>query len=259
MEKVIAVTGGSSGIGRAVVSLLRLRGEKVYSLSRRASGIGYELPCDVTDRQTVDAAIKKIASAEGRIDVLVNCAGFGISGACEYTDSEDAHRQLEVNLFGISNMVNAALPYLREGGRIVNISSVAAVVPIPFQAWYSASKAAVNSYSMALANELCRFGISVCAVMPGDTKTGFTEARSENHMGDDVYGGAIGRSVEKMKRDERGGSPPELVAKTVVRAVTAKRVRPLYTCGFGNKAVVAAMRLLPAAVANRLIGRLYAG
>lgn len=258
MQKVIIVTGGSSGIGRAVTSRLRERGCTVYALSRHVDTEAYNLVCDVTDEKAVRTCIEKIYAEEKRIDVLINCAGFGISGACEYTDNADAHRQLEVNLFGTVNMVNAVVPHMRGGGRIVNISSVAAVVPIPFQAWYSISKAAINSYSLALANELRRFNIGVCAVMPGDTKTGFTDARKESAVGDDAYAGAIGRSVEKMKQDERGGATPDSVATVVAKAALRKRIRPLYTCGFGNKAVVTIMRLMPSSLANRLIGMLYA-
>ena len=118
---------------------------------------------DVTDYEQVKAAVDGIAAAEGGIDLVVNCAGSGISGAVEFTTPEDAKRQIDVNFFGTVNVNKAVIPHMREngGGRIVNISSVGAPAALPFQAFYSASKAAINALALALANEVREFGISV--------------------------------------------------------------------------------------------------
>lgn len=126
--------------------------------------------------------MNRVVQAEGRIDLLICCAGYGISGAAEMTDPQDAHRQLDVNLYGMDAVVRAVVPQMRkqETGRIVLISSVAGMLPIPFQLWYSVSKAAINAYTLALQNELKPFGISVCAVLPGDISTGFTAARKKS-------------------------------------------------------------------------------
>ncbi len=261
MSEVVLVTGGTSGIGAAAAAALRARGCRVYTLSRRAvEKDALHFQADVTDEAQVRAAVDKLLAAEGRLDVLVNCAGFGISGAAEYTDDADAKRQLDVNLFGTVNATRAVLPAMRERrcGRIVNTSSVAAVVPIPFQLWYSVSKASINTWTMALANEVGRFGISVCAIMPGDTRTGFTDGRQKSAAGDAVYGGAIQRSVERMETDERNGAAPEKVAQVICRAALRRRVRPFYTVGVPYKLAVWVMRVLPSGAANRLIGKLYA-
>ena len=160
----------------------------------------------------------------GRIDILINNAGFGISGAMEFTESADAHRLMEVNLFGMDNMIRAVLPHMREArrGRIVNISSVAGVFAIPFQAWYSISKAAVRSLTMALANEVAPYGVQVTSVLPGDIQTGFTAAREKSAAGDDAYGGRISRSVQRMEHDEQTGMSPAVAAKTVARVATKR-------------------------------------
>ena len=125
------------------------------------------------------AAVDEVMARAGRIDILVCNAGFGISGAAELTSSADAHAQLELNLFGMDNSVKAVLPHMRAtgGGRIVCMSSIAGILPIPFQLWYSVSKAAIDAYVLALQNEVRPFNISVCAVLPGDIKSGFTGAR----------------------------------------------------------------------------------
>ncbi len=118
-------------------------------------------------------------------------------------------------------------------------------------------KAAVNAYTMSLANEVRRFGVSVCAVMPGDTSTGFTASRSKETKGDDIYGGAVSRSVGKMEKDETHGVSPEKVARVVVRCATKRHVKPLYAVGFQYKLFCVLAKLLPCGMTNRLIGSLY--
>ena len=255
MHKVVIVTGGTSGIGLAAVKALREKGCTVYALSRHG-----DIPCDVSDEASARAAVEQVLQREGRVDILVNCAGFGISGAAELTPLETAKRQLDVNLFGTANMVNAVIPAMRRqgSGRIVNTGSVAGFVPIPFQAWYSASKAAVQSYTMAMANELRPFGITLAAVLPGDTKTGFTAARNKIDDRSNLYQGRIERSVARMEHDEQNGVPAETVGRLIARVALKKRVKPLYIPGFSYNLVNVLIRILPSGLANRLIGLLYA-
>ncbi len=255
MHKVVIVTGGTSGIGLAAVKALREKSCTVYALSRHG-----DIPCDVSDEASARAAVEQVLQREGRVDILVNCAGFGISGAAELTPLETAKRQLDVNLFGTANMVNAVIPAMRKqgGGRIVNTGSVAGFVPIPFQAWYSASKAAVQSYTMAMANELRPFGITLAAVLPGDTKTGFTAARNKIDDRSNLYQGRIERSVARMEHDEQNGVPAETVGRLIARVALKKSIKPLYIPGFSYNLVNVLMRILPSGLANRLIGLLYA-
>lgn len=262
MSKIAVVTGGSSGIGRETALYLKNSGCTVYEISRRSEGVSglRHISADVTDEASVQAAVAQILEEAGRIDILVNNAGFGISGAVEFTDTEEAIRQLNVNFFGMVRMNRAVISAMREqgGGRIVNISSVAAPVPIPFQAFYSASKAAINSYTMALGNELRPFGITVCAVMPGDIKTGFTAARRKVAAGDEVYGGRIGRSVQRMEHDEQNGMESAKAGAFVARVALKNGHKPLYTIGFSYKAAVLLTKILPARPLNWLIGKIYA-
>ena len=261
-EKVCIITGGTSGIGLATASAMRQKGYTVYELSRREKGVeGFcHIPTDVTDEAAVQRAMEQVLQREDHIDVLINNAGFGISGAVEFTGTQDAKRQFEVNFFGMDNMNRAVLPVTREAGRgrIVNISSVAGVIAIPFQAYYSASKAAINSYTMALANEVRPFGVSVCAVMPGDIRTGFTSAREKLHAGDDIYGGRIGRSVSGMERDELRGMAPETAGRYICSLATRRRVKPLYAIGLAYKFFCFLERILPVRPLSWLVGLLYA-
>ena len=261
MKGIVILTGGTSGIGLATVKQLEAMGYRVYEFSRRASDVPNHMRVDVTDEAAVKAAVDEVIAREGHIDILINNAGFGISGAMEFTASGDAHRLIEVNLFGMDNMIRAVLPHMRRAGkgRIVNLSSVAGVFAIPFQAWYSISKAAVRSLTMALANEVAPYGVQVTCVLPGDIKTGFTAARQKSAAGDAEYGGRITRSVARMEHDEQTGMSPEVAAKTIVRAATKPGgVKPCYTIGLTYKCLVFLDRLLPCGLVRRLLFLLYA-
>ena len=260
--KVCILTGGSSGIGRYTAIELVRRGYTVYALSRRAgdaAGVRY-LTADVTNDADIHAAIDTVMRDCGRIDLLVNNAGFGISGAIEFTETEAAMRQFDVNFFGAVRMCRAVLPILRaqNSGRIVNIGSVAGVVAIPFQAYYSAAKSALCAYTLALANEVRPFGITAVCIQPGDIRTGFTAAREKTSLGDDVYGGRIARSVAEMERDEQNGMLPEAAAAYIAKVADSRDKKPVRTIGFSYKLVCVLAKLLPVRILNHLVGRLYA-
>lgn len=262
MSQVCVITGGTSGIGRCTAQAMLARGYTVYELSRRAEGVAgmQHIVADVTKEETLAAAVAQILQWEDHIDVLINNAGFGISGAIEFTQTEDAKRQFDVNFFGMVNMNRAVLPIMRRQrcGKILNISSVAAMIPIPFQAYYSAAKAAINSYTLALAGEIRPYGIQVGAIQPGDIKTGFTAARRKSLEGDDVYGGRIGRSISVMEQDEQAGMPPEAVARKICAALKKKRLRLVTTVGSRYRLICLAAKLLPASLLNRIVSKIYA-
>ena len=260
-NRVAIVTGGSSGIGRCTATALAQSGCVVYELSRRdipLKGVKH-LNTDVTDEISVTAAINQIAQEQGKIDIVVNCAGNGISGAVEFTELKDAKAQFEVNFFGMVNMNKAVLPIMRKQGygRIVNISSVAAVAHIPFQTYYSASKAAIESYTCCLANEVKPFGISVTCVQPGDIATGFTNARRKSAAGDDIYNGRISRSVAGMEKDEQNGMRPETAGKYIAKIALRKKAKPIYTLGMGYKCLSVLCKILPCRLRNWIVGMLY--
>ena len=261
-DVVAVVTGGSSGIGLWTARSLRDRGMTVYVISRRPfqeKGM-HHVCADVADETQCHAAVAEILKREGDIDILVNCAGFGISGAVEFTRLEDAKKQLDVNFFGTVNMTKAVLGFMRKrgNGHIVNISSVAAPAAIPFQAYYSATKAAINAYTAALANEVRPYGVTVTAVQPGDIATGFTAAREKSIEGDEEYRGRISKSVAKMEHDEQNGMKPETAGAYVAKVAMKKHPKPLYTIGFSYKAICVLLKLLPSRFANWAIGKLYA-
>lgn len=262
IKKVVIVTGANSGIGRCAAKSLKDSDCMVYDFSRRditVDGIKH-IRVDVTDENNVISAVKEVYEKEGRIDIVINCAGFGISGAVEFTSLEDAKSQFDVNFFGMVNVNKAVIPYMRENreGRIVNISSVAAVAHIPFQTYYSASKAAIESYTCALANELRPFNITVTAVQPGDICTEFTQARKKTFEGDDVYNGRISKSVAGMERDEQKGMKPEVAGDYIAKIALRNKVKPIYAIGASYKFVCILCKLFPSRFRNFVIGQLYA-
>ena len=260
--KVAIITGGSSGIGLACCEKFAANGYKVYEFSRKdavhANGIVH-IKADVTDEQSVEAAVKSVFEKENRIDVLVNNAGFGIAGSIEDTALSDAKKQLDVNFFGAFICAKKVLPFMRKQGfgRIVNISSMAAPLAIPFQGFYSASKAAINSLTLSLANEVKPFGITVCAVMPGDVRTGFTAAR-EKAITDSAYKDVLQRSLAVMEHDEQNGMPASAIADAVFKAATKKNPKPLSTKGAQYHLFAGLSKVLPTSLVNSLVGMIYA-
>lgn len=258
MSKIVILTGGTSGIGAATAKILAGKGCKVYEFSRRDAVLDYavHMKVDVSNEDQVRKAVDEVAAKEGRIDILVNNAGFGISGAFEFTTDAEARKLMDVNLFGMNNTIRAVLPHMRKAGsgRIVNLSSVAGLYAIPFQAWYSISKAGIRAMSMAVANEVKPYGISVSCILPGDIHTGFTAAREKSIIGDDVYGGRIEKSVRKMEHDEETGITPEAAAKVVAAVALKKSVAPEYTIGTVYKLFVFLGRLLPGRAIRSILG-----
>ena len=258
--KVVVLTGGSSGIGKATAELFAARGWQVFELSRSGKdgeGITH-VRCDVTDEQSVRDAIAEVMQHTDHIDVVLSNAGMGISGAIEYTREEDARRQMDVNFFGAFALTKAVLPQLRKqhNGRIIFTSSVAAVLAVPYQAFYSASKAAINAFALALQNEVRPFGIRVAVVMPGDVATGFTGARIKEQQGEDVYTHAR-QAVEAMERDEQGGMAPVKMARLIYHVATCRCPRPEYVGGAIYRVFCALDCMLPKRLVNWIEGKMY--
>lgn len=225
-KKVIFITGASSGFGKETAGELVRRGHIVYGTSRKGvacdNGVRM-LPMDVTDKDSIAVAVDRVVAEQGRIDVLINNAGVGISGALELATEEEFEWQMGTNFKGMVNMCNAVLPHMRNArnGRIINISSIAGVMAVPFQGFYSASKFAIEGYSEALSMEVHPFGIKVCVVEPGDFCTNFTANRnvSKATLDCDDYRECFERTMGIIEKEELGGSKPIKLAKRIARLV----------------------------------------
>lgn len=258
--QILLLTGGSSGIGKATAEIFAKKGYKVYELSRHGEsreGITH-IDCDVTKAEDCKAAVEKVIAQEGRIDILISNAGYGTSGSVEFSDVEEVRRQFDVNFFGSIHITQAVLPHMRaqHGGRIIFVSSVAAIFAIPYQAFYSASKFAINAMALSLRNEVKDFGISVCCMLPGDVNSGFTAARTKTLEGTEVYT-HMNKAIESMERDEKKGFAPEAIGHRIFQLAQKKNPDPLNTLGFIYHFYMFLNRIVPTKVAYWIVGSMY--
>ncbi len=260
MPKVVVITGASSGIGLFTARRLAKKGYKVYGLARREfSDELFEcIRADVTDLASVSRALDDIYRRESRIDAVINNAGMGIAGAVEYASPDQIQRIFDTNLTALVKISSVAVKYLKETkGNLINIGSVAGALPIPFQSCYSATKAGVLNFSLALDGEVRRFGVKVTVIQPGDTKTGFTAARVVEG-GEADYGGRIGRSIRRMEHDEQNGKSPETVAKAAEKTLKRRKPPLKITVGGQYKLFIGLAKLLPVRLVNYILRKLYA-
>jgi NAD(P)-dependent dehydrogenase (short-subunit alcohol dehydrogenase family) len=252
MAKVVLITGASAGIGQSCADRLHRRGWTVVGASRRgtASGGWAPLTMDVDRDDSVLDGVAAVVAEHGRLDAVVANAGWGLAGPVERTPIAEAQAQLETNFWGAVRLVQAALPAMRRqgGGRVVLVSSIGGVVAIPFQAFYSASKFALEGFGEALAYEVGPFGIHVTLVEPGNVRTDFTASRRgvPPSADDDPYAVAGAKAVGRMARDEAGGVAPDAVAAVVDRVLGATRPPRHVSVGkAGERVGILARRLLP--------------
>lgn len=260
-QKYAVVTGASKGIGYALAERLLEEGYVVYGISRKPGSLETVkwMTCDVTDQKSVEQIFTEIIKVTGRIDLLICNAGIGISGAAEFTSEADYVRQMEVNFMGAVHCALQAAPLMRQqrAGKILFISSLAAIFPLPFQSFYSASKAAVNAFSDALGLELRPFGVETSTLMLNDVKTEFTNNRRKTATGDDIYEGRIGASVEKMEASERSGMPADQVAKTACKLLRRNHLPSHKIVGISNEFLGFLCRILPTNLMLYLLGKIY--
>src|SRR5215469_7750446 len=250
--RVALVTGASAGIGRACADRLAAAGWSVTGASRRgtAGGGWTGLVMDVVVYAAVRDGIAGVIKREGRIDALVAAAGWGVAGAAEYTTIAEAKAQFETNFWGCVRVVQAVLPQMRSqhSGRIVLISSLGGVIGIPFQAYYSASKFALEGFAEALAYEVAPFGVAVSLVQPGNIATDFTASRkiAAAAATDTAYAKAMTKAVAVMERDEANGAPADQVAEVIQRILEAPRPPRRISVGKASERIgLMAKRLLP--------------
>lgn len=259
--KVIIITGASSGIGLATALRLAEDGNKVYGISRNEYS-NDKFTClvgDVNDESRMVSLFEEIEKREGRIDALVNNAGFGIAGAIADTKKENVEAIVNTNLTAVISLCGKIIPYLQRagGGNIINISSVGGIIPLPFQACYSATKAGIEIFSRSLAGEVKQDNIKVTAILPGDTKTGFTKARIVDEKQDSSYNGRMKKSVGKMAHDEEHGKSPDTVARVIAKVLKRKHPPLRKTVGFTSKFEVFLTRIVSTKFVNFIVRKIY--
>ena len=268
---VALVTGGSSGIGECTVRELLDAGYVVYTAARRVERMkpladrgAQVFAMDVTDDASMVAGIARTIEERGRIDVLVNNAGYGSYGAVEDVPIDEARRQFEVNVFGLARLVQLVTPHMRaqRSGRIINISSIGGKFYEPFGAWYHATKFAVEGFSDSLRMELRPFGIKVVLIEPGPIRTEWNEIARDSLLersGSGPYAEWARKAFDVMRRfDEPSrASTPEEVADKIVKAATVSRPAARYPVGRGARMITTSRDLLPDRVFDEVVSRTY--
>jgi NAD(P)-dependent dehydrogenase (short-subunit alcohol dehydrogenase family) len=269
--QVALVTGGSSGIGECTVLELLDAGYVVYTAARRvermqplADAGAHVFAMDVTDDASMVAGIERIIDEQGRIDVLVNNAGYGSYGAVEDVPIEEARRQFEVNVFGLARLIQLATPHMRaqRSGRIINISSIGGKFYEPFGGWYHATKFAVEGLSDSLRLELKPFGVDVVIIEPGPIITEWNEIARDSLLersGSTDYGRYARRAHKVLTEFDRPGraSKPEAVARKIRKAATTRHPAARYPVGRGARVITSSRDHLPDRVLDQVISRMY--
>jgi NAD(P)-dependent dehydrogenase (short-subunit alcohol dehydrogenase family) len=235
---VVLVTGVSSGIGRAVADAFAAKGLEVFGTSRNPLNTepiaGVELiQLDVTDDESVAAAVSTVVQRAGRIDILVNNAGAGVFGAAEESSTAQAQQLFDTNFFGLVRLTREVLPYLRaqRSGRIINIGSVLGFLPSPYGSLYAASKHAVEGYSESLDHETREFGVRVSVVEPGYTNTSFEANATDADSPIDSYAPVREHVKQVIAKAVRAGDDPAVVAQAVLKAATSRTPKLRYPAG----------------------------
>jgi NAD(P)-dependent dehydrogenase (short-subunit alcohol dehydrogenase family) len=251
-SKVVVITGAASGIGQACAEHLARRGYRVFGGDRSTATISAEvtpLLMDVNDDDSVAAAVDEVLSRVGRIDVVVNNAGFGIAGSIEDTSMDEARAQLDTNFFGAVRVIKTVLPHMRRqgSGLIVNVTSIGGLISLPFQGLYSASKFALEGVSEALRMEVASTGVEVALLEPADIRTGFTAARRMAKGADQgAYREAFATSLAVIESDEMGGDNPKVVARRLAKIIATPSPRFRYMAGSPTERLAVLLkRLLP--------------
>jgi len=226
-KRTIVITGASSGLGLGLRQKFEAKGDVVVDISKD----GKEYKCDVSDHKKLKTIFDEIYLNYGEIDMLITCAGYGISGAIELLDEEATQKQCDVNFFGTANACKYAIPMMKKHGKFVLIASATALFPLPFKAYYCASKAAVDSFAQSLRMELSQTKLQVTSICPGDVKTNFSNNRVKIYDTNDRYGKSIELSTKPTEKTEKRRMSPEYAVKKIFRVCEKKHYKPRYIIG----------------------------
>ena len=226
-KRTIVITGASSGLGKGLRETFEAQGDIVIDISYD----GRDFECDVADHKKLKKIFDEIYKNYGAIDMLITCAGYGISGAIELLKEEDTEKQFDVNFFGTANACKYAIPMMKPNGKMILIASATALFPLPFKAYYCASKAAVDSLAQSLRMELSQTDIQVTSICPGDVKTNFSKNRVKIYDTNERYGASIELSTKPTDKTEKRRMSPEYAVKKIYQICEKKHLKPRYIVG----------------------------
>ena len=240
----IVITGASGGLGLALKQRFEADGHTVINLSRSAEG-NHAFKCDVSNKAEVQAVMNEIKEKYGKIDILINNAGIALSGVTELLPDEEVRKVIDVNLYGVLNTTQCALPLMQAGGKIVNISSQCADFALPFRTIYCVSKAAVSMLSNCLRLELSQAKIGVTAICLGNTHTNISQNRVKFNDTNERYGDLVQKTTDKINKEANKRMSLEYSSSKIYKIANKKKMRPEYVIGKKYKVLYAAQKFLP--------------
>lgn len=252
-KRTIVITGATSGIGLKLKNIFQNIGDIVIDISRTST----DYAVDVSDDKKLKATFDEIYKNNGEIDMLITCAGYGISGAVELIDEKTAKRQFDVNFFGTSNACKYAIPKMKKNGKIIIISSATAIFPLPFKGYYSASKAAVDNFARSLKMELSNTTLEVTSICPCDIKTNFSDNRIKDYQTNERYGNSVKLSTEPTEKTEKRRMNVSKAAKKIYKICEKKHLKPRYIVGTEYKLLNIVRRLFSIRIMDSATTKLY--
>ena len=259
MEKIVVISGGTSGIGKALAKMFKEQGNIVIPFGLNANTNNGEFEVDVTNENQVNTLFSTIKEKHGKIDFLINCAGYGISGAAELANFNQVKNLFDVNYFGALKCVQLALPLMEKGGKIVNISSCCALFPMPFRIHYCASKSALSMLSYGLKMELDTAGVDVTAINPGDVKTNFIRNRVKNFETNERYLKRVENAQALVEKNNRKRMSEEYATSKIFKICNKKKFKAMYIIGRKYKFFNFLIKLFPINTFLKVSNKLFGG
>lgn len=258
MKKIVIITGASSGIGKETAKMFLNDGDIVVNLSKSViKEDKYNIICDISNEENIINAVSKVKENFQKIDILINNAGYGISGATELIETAQAKNQFDTNFFGAFLMMKHCLPLMSKFSKIINISSACAIFPLPYRTLYCASKSALNMLSKCVRMELANAKIDVVSICPGDTKTNFTKNRVKIFLSNEKYGENIKTATMKLDKREDKRMNSTYVANKIFKIAKKTKTKPQYIIGFKYKIFLFFSKILPQNAFEFILKKLF--
>ena len=252
-KRLVVITGASSGIGLGLLQRFEKSGDKVIDISRH----GRDFKCDVSDYSALKKVMDEIYKRHGEIDIVIACAGYGLNGAIEFVGEEEAKKQFDVNFFGTSNLCKYAIPKMKPNGKIIIMSSAMALLPVPYKAYYAASKVAVDRLAICLRMELSKTSIQVTSICPGDIKSDFTKNRVKQETTNARYGDTIANVIEQSEKKQSKRMPLEKAVNKIYKICEKKTLKSRYIIGLKYKLLNLARKVFPKELMVGMTENLY--
>lgn len=259
MNKIILITGASSGIGQKLKEYYISQGDTVLNISLDAVNDDYNYACDIANLEQLEIVFNSIKEKYKKIDILINCAGYGISGASELISDENAKKIFDVNFFGTYKLIKLCLPMMQENSRIINISSACALFPLPFRTLYCASKSAVTMFSECLRMELLPTKIQVTNICPGDIKTNFSKNRVKVFETNERYGDRIEKAAYKVDSREHKRMNIDYATKKIFKICEKKKLKARYIIGTKYKMFYLLQKAFPKSWFDKVVYKMFGG